>query len=511
MATLTPTADGYRVRIRCGSVGQRYFTIALASEAAAQKRADALAAMAKDLVAAGKGAEAVVILNKGAAELDAARFREIEAFARELAARVETPKGSAPAPVTFRQLGEQWTSGELARRHPDHVRLKRSVYDDACRLTALYQSVGDVALKDFSLADAKRAMAALPEGRTSATRRHYAQLIARLLKMAVFPCELIERYPLPPGFLPKTGTRPALSYLYPAEDARLMACTLVPFELRLLYGFLIREGLRLGEALELRWRHVDIGNGTVRLERSKTGDVRAWALGADVARALAAVREARVEESADALVFPNAGGRPVKAFRAYLRTAGISRPELFERSSQRRPIRLHDQRAGFCTLALANGRTETWVMDRTGHATSQMLNKYRRQARHAAELALGWLAPLDCALPELDPTDENHCAPEQGASHEVSHDMNCETESRGISSGSKGTRTLDLRIKSPQLYRLSYRPRGRGHYLKPRGETTGLEPGRGAAPDVRPAQGATPSQAAAIRARALSARRAASG
>jgi hypothetical protein len=119
-----------------------------------------------------------VVREDGAAELDAVRFREIEAFARELAERVEAPKGAAPALVTFRQLGEQWTSEELARRHPEHVKLKRSVHDDACRLTAVYQSIDDVALKDFSLADAKRAVAALPEGRTSATRRHYAQLIA---------------------------------------------------------------------------------------------------------------------------------------------------------------------------------------------------------------------------------------------------------------------------------------------------------------------------------------------
>ena len=30
-----------------------------------------------------------------------------------------------------------------------------------------------------------------------------------------------------------------------------------------------------------------------------------------------------------------------------------------------------------------------------------MLAKYRRHARHAAELGLGWLAPLNDALPEL--------------------------------------------------------------------------------------------------------------
>ena len=51
--------------------------------------------------------------------------------------------------------------------------------------------------------------------------------------------------------------------------------------------------------------------------------------------------------------------------------------------------------------ALANGRTETWVADRTGHKSSQMINAYRRAARTAAELRLGELVPLVEAIPEL--------------------------------------------------------------------------------------------------------------
>jgi hypothetical protein len=30
-------------------------------------------------------------------------------------------------------------------------------------------------------------------------------------------------------------------------------------------------------------------------------------------------------------------------------------------------VRLHDLRATFITIKLANGRTETWIADRTGH------------------------------------------------------------------------------------------------------------------------------------------------
>jgi integrase len=64
-------------------------------------------------------------------------------------------------------------------------------------------------------------------------------------------------------------------------------------------------------------------------------------------------------------------------------------------------MRVHDLRGTFVTLSLANGRTETWVQDRTGHTPSAMLNRYRRAARSATELGLGPLRPLQLALPEL--------------------------------------------------------------------------------------------------------------
>jgi hypothetical protein len=64
-------------------------------------------------------------------------------------------------------------------------------------------------------------------------------------------------------------------------------------------------------------------------------------------------------------------------------------------------IRIHDCRATFVTLSLAAGRTEAWVVARMGHRSSVMINRYRRAARMVEELGLGWLAPLDAAIPEL--------------------------------------------------------------------------------------------------------------
>jgi hypothetical protein len=49
-------------------------------------------------------------------------------------------------------------------------------------------------------------------------------------------------------------------------------------------------------------------------------------------------------------------------------------------------------------LNLAAGRTETWIADRTGHKSSDMINRYRHVARTAAELGLGGLAPAAVSM-----------------------------------------------------------------------------------------------------------------
>jgi integrase len=79
-------------------------------------------------------------------------------------------------------------------------------------------------------------------------------------------------------------------------------------------------------------------------------------------------------------------GKDAARFRADLKLALITRPELFETTDTRLRIRIHDTRTTFSTLALANGATETYVQDRTGHRSSQQINGYRQGARVAAEL-----------------------------------------------------------------------------------------------------------------------------
>src|SRR5690606_23973465 len=100
-----------------------------------------------------------------------------------------------------------------------------------------------------------------------------------------------------------------------------------------------------------------------------------------------------------------------RVLRRDLKESGVTRSELFQRTESRLPFRVHDLRGTFVTLALASGRSETWVCDRTGHKSSEMVNRYRRQARTAAEVDLGWFHAMDEAIPELRRTSPEQTSP----------------------------------------------------------------------------------------------------
>jgi hypothetical protein len=56
----------------------------------------------------------------------------------------------------------------------------------------------------------------------------------------------------------------------------------------------------------------------------------------------------------------------------------------------------------FVTRSLALDRTEDWVMRRTGHSSSLMLARYRRDAETVREHNLGWLVDLHEHIPEFE-------------------------------------------------------------------------------------------------------------
>ncbi len=411
------TANGFsaRVRVAPGPNGRPSFPLAVGSRAAAQERTNVLAGIAKRL----RGIAARTELEELLTAAGEARTPKALADALKVAdmlAAGETERVASGLAPTFEDFAKDWTSGGLRKKFPDHVREKDATRDVQVLRDYINPVIGPTHIPDVTLEHAERVMAKLPEALAPRSRKLVAQCMRKVLSLAVYPGRHIASNPIPAEWMPKVprSANKAKAYLFPEEDAKLLSCKLVDLERRIAYGVLAREGMRASELALLRWRDVDLKHGRVRLDENKTDDPRAWALSPDVTRTLGWWKKRAGGEDGDLVVrfdLANAvwwfrGAADWKPDdgpkgRGDLRTAGITRPELFERSKARQPIRVHDLRATFVTVSLANGKTEQWVSDRTGHRSSAMLALYSRQARTWAELGLGELRPLDALLPEM--------------------------------------------------------------------------------------------------------------
>lgn len=409
-AYLDRTVWRVKARVRPGEQGRLTLAINVptSDEAGAQARSALLDELLEGMRQAGQPADLLEDVVKKLCALPAGD--ELDAHVRFVRSKLVTGAYTrSDKSLTVQQLGEAWTSGKLAREHKDHIKAKRSADQDERHLRLyVYEQIGDVPVVAVTLDHLDAVMAKLPEHLGASSRRHVAQVMSTLLKIAVYPLRLIKASPVPKLFLPKVP-RSTFTFLYPSEEARLLGCTAVPFLRRLAYGILAREGMRKEELAALRWRDLDLDHGVLSLAYHKTSDetgARAWRLGDDVRQTLLLWRPEGAQ--GDDLVLPGlATNNLAKQLRQDLQSAGVSRPELFEGQGSRRRLRAHDLRATFVTLALACGRSESWVADRTGHTSGETMARYRRGARTASELELGWLAPLVSALPEL--ADKNNC------------------------------------------------------------------------------------------------------
>jgi integrase len=421
--TLRRAAGGYFAQFSIGGDRRKGVTIVCASEADAKRRQLAIAKLVARLRETGYPAMIPnVIRDAGAANEQ--EFRKIAKVVERVASGKEPAlaraHGARREGGTVKELADLWTSGDLAKQYPDHVKVKKpkQVRSDE-RMFEWFSKIrmpdgslfGDRVVADATLTldDLDHVMGTLPKGaETASTRRHYAQAVRKLLVYAVYPLRLLAAVPMPKGWLPSGASDKAKAWIYPTEDLALMQCPDVPLVRRLFFGMLDREGLRVSEALGLTWPDLDLQRGVLRLDTNKTDDPRSWVMGDDVTRALKSwkkLRGTKAEKSPH--VFPRALlGHPTDLahlLREGLKLANVKRPELITPKPGRLLLRAHDLRGSFVTLALANGRTEAWVTDRTGHRSSQMIYLYKRASRTAAELGLGWFAPLDEVIPELAP------------------------------------------------------------------------------------------------------------
>src|SRR5512133_1376629 len=138
-----------RWRVRVSSAGRRWrIALGAVGRPAAERRAALVVELSRHLA---HRADALAVLREAAlATTSEAAVLEGIAKAQKTAARPDRRQ------ETFRSVGEAWASGELAKAHPDHVTARRTTPKG--ELALLCQTIGEIPIKAFTLADADRAM-----------------------------------------------------------------------------------------------------------------------------------------------------------------------------------------------------------------------------------------------------------------------------------------------------------------------------------------------------------------
>lgn len=387
-------------RVRIGAKKRMEVRIPWAkTEEEAVERASLIADLCESLITAGRRDLLRSMADQAAQATTPKKLATVRAAVAGLVA------GGAPDPdaglSTFEDVADDWISGELRKKYPDHVRRKASFKIESGRLKRyIYPLVKDVPIVAFEKAHADLVMSKLPTTRvkTPATRRHVAQIICRVLNLAVMPLGLIKASPLPKGYLPRIESRRHYTCLFPREEAKLLACKEVPEVERLFFGILDREGMRVSELADCEWWQWNLDEGTFTATKTKTNDPRMWAVRPDVARAMRLwsdrYRKTKARPFIDLVPEEKAKLELAGRLRAALETAGVTRAELFESTEHTGKMRAHDLRATFVTCSIAEGKSETWIRDRTAHKTMSMVDRYRRAARQFAELKVGSLGDL---------------------------------------------------------------------------------------------------------------------
>jgi integrase len=154
---------------------------------------------------------------------------------------------------------------------------------------------------------------------------------------------------------------------------------------RALLATLVYGGLRIGEALDLRWSDVDLAPGTITVRASKTN---AGIRTVNVLPVLLGVLKvcAPVDRAPDALVFGTSTGARQGATnvrrRVLARAVELADEQLAKNGLEPMPDGLtpHSLRRTFASLLFAIGEQPPYVMAQMGHTTANLtLAIYARQ------------------------------------------------------------------------------------------------------------------------------------
>ncbi len=210
--------------------------------------------------------------------------------------------------------------------------------------------------------------------------------------------------------------------------------------------------------MRLKYSNVDFPNELLTIGIGKNNqNARTWAMQAGVAAALKALKSAEGKKGSDFL-FPQLTRDQklalAEGIRADLMASGVTddeRPDLFASGDGQEPFRFQDLRQSFVAFALAMGFTETQVMARTQHTTSQVMQKHYGRKKELALTILekqGPFLPLDVAL-GLCPGRPAEAWKPRGVGNRLGNEIVHDRDSSMITGTPGGIRTPDPLIRNP--------------------------------------------------------------
>jgi excisionase family DNA binding protein len=142
----------------------------------------------------------------------------------------------------------------------------------------------------------------------------------------------------------------------------------------------LNTGMRLGEILNLEWKHVNLDSRRVRVERTKSRRIRVININEILLEELLKLKERNSESP---YLFPNLNtGKPLKsvkrAFKSACNSASIEN------------LRFHDLRHTFATRLVERGVDLITIKELLGHSsvtiTERYTHSFKEQKRHAVAL-----------------------------------------------------------------------------------------------------------------------------
>ena len=246
------------------------------------------------------------------------------------------------------------------------------------------KSIAEARERQLALPPAKRKR--LPRPLSNGSINKTIRLLAAILEQAV-EYGHIDRNPARGRKRLLKEAKPTRSYLQPEQVAALLsAAALLDAEARKgdsgrrrpLLATLALAGLRIGEALELRWRDVDLRGRRLRIAEAKTdAGVREVDVTPALQELLSEHRDRSHHTQPGDFVFPTGGGGHDNASNVRNRffAPAVDQANEALRQAGREPIGAvtpHSLRRTFISLLLAAGADVPYVMAQAGHTDPKM-------------------------------------------------------------------------------------------------------------------------------------------